>query len=134
MDGVSLNEAVKISPLMQELGAPEHLRHCTYFIPKHPRDFSCKETTAHLKATFGEKTPISNTRYNCIKVIRQAKEDIPTFPGRVNQDKEQFSLKIQKDDQFKSLRFVCSLTSAKYNVIRTSLFTSLDSLENLSSE
>lgn len=52
----------------------QNTKHCNYILLKHLQDLTLKETTAHLKAIFGERNSIFiSIRYDNVKITRQRK-------------------------------------------------------------
>lgn len=132
VDAASLDEKTKVRLLVQKLGTNEHAQYCNYILPKHPRDLTFQETQNRLETIFGDRSSLFNIRYNCLKISREAEEDIVSYTGRVNKECERFKLKSITDEQFKSLIFVAGLTSSEDADIRTRLLSKLDSVQEFS--
>ncbi|VDN14828.1 unnamed protein product [Dibothriocephalus latus] len=57
--------------LLRKLGTRMHELYTDIILPNHPRDFTFDETLQRLSETFGEKSSLFNTRYQCFKLYRQ---------------------------------------------------------------
>lgn len=121
-----LEDAQKVRLLLRKLGSTEHDRYINFILPKHPRDCTFKDTVETLSHIFGEPTSLFNTRYQCLKLVKDPNSDWVTYAGNVNQYCERFKLRTMTEDQFKCLIFACGLQSGEDADIRTRIISRLE--------
>lgn len=125
VDGVSLDEAAKVRLLLRKLETSVHTKYRNYILPRHPRDVTFADTVTTLKKIFGQKKSIFNTRYNCLKLVKQPHVDFISYASAVNKECEAFNFANLTVDQFKCLIFICGL-QANDAEFRTRLLNKLE--------
>uniref|UniRef100_A0A0N4XNJ7 Peptidase A2 domain-containing protein n=1 Tax=Nippostrongylus brasiliensis TaxID=27835 RepID=A0A0N4XNJ7_NIPBR len=130
VDATILDEPTRVRLLLHKLDARSFERYSSYILPQNPRDVTFKQTVATLKDLFGPSRSLFSTRYACMKLVKDPKDDFTTYAGRVNRECAKFKLCECNDNQFKCLIFVCGLQSSDDAFIRLKLLDRIEADPN----
>lgn len=133
-DAEKLDDSAKVRLLLRKLNPAAHERYTSFILPKLSKDFSFDETVAKLKTIFGSAVSTFNRRYQCLQTIKEESEDYITYSCRVNKACVDFKLQELKEEQFKSLIFVCGLKSQKDADIRMRLLSKINETQDITLE
>ena len=76
-------------------------------------EISFGETIKILSGIFDEQDSSLHSRYKCLNIVKQEKEDFVSYAGNVNSQCKWFKLDNLRFNMFKCLIFVQELTAAK---------------------
>ncbi|VDL76784.1 unnamed protein product [Nippostrongylus brasiliensis] len=79
-----------------------------------------------LKDLFGPSRSLFSTRYACMKLLKDPKDDFATYAGRVNRECAKFKQSECNENQLKCLMFVCGLQSSDDAFIRLKLLNRIE--------
>ncbi|VDL74479.1 unnamed protein product [Nippostrongylus brasiliensis] len=130
VDATILNDPTRVRLLLHKLDARSFKRYSSYILPQNPRDVTFKQTVATLKDLFGPSSSLFSTRYACLKLIKDPKDDFATYAGRVNRECAKFKLSEYNENPFKCLIFVCGLQSSDDAFIRLKLLDRIEAHPN----
>ena len=85
-----------------------------------------QETVQILMKIFGQQSSLSNTRRQCLNLMKKDCEVYTTFASTVNRYCEKFQLNETTSDVFKCLIFLQGLTSPSEKEVNTRLLTKLE--------
>uniref|UniRef100_A0A5S6QNC8 Peptidase A2 domain-containing protein n=1 Tax=Trichuris muris TaxID=70415 RepID=A0A5S6QNC8_TRIMR len=75
---------------------------------------------------FGQQRSLFNARYQCLKLTKNARDDLITYGGIVNLKCQRFQLSTLTEDHFKCLIFVCGLQSPNDAAMRLKLLNKIE--------
>ena len=75
MDLASQDDSWKVRQLLRKLGPAEHGKYANYILPKHLRDRTFDETVVTLGRIFGQQSPLSKIRYQCLNLVNNESDD-----------------------------------------------------------
>ena len=126
VDAAKLDDTARVRLLLRKLHTSVHDRYTNFILPKNSRDFTFEATVAELTKLFGTRTSLFNTRYQCLKLVKNPNDDFFTHAGIVNRECEKFQLGTLTSDQFKCLVFACSLQSSGDMEIRKQILNKIE--------
>ncbi|EPB75509.1 hypothetical protein ANCCEY_05375 [Ancylostoma ceylanicum] len=130
VDAKSLDEATRVRLLLHKLDAPSYEKYVNYILPQTPQEVKFDDAISTLKDLFGPQQSLFSTRYTCLKLTKDPKDDFATYAGRVNRECAKFKLAECNENQFKCLIFVCGLQSSEDAFIRLKLLDKIESDPN----
>ncbi|KIH66810.1 hypothetical protein ANCDUO_02862 [Ancylostoma duodenale] len=113
MDGKSLDEATRVRLFLQKLGAASYEEYVNYILPQTPQEMKFDDAISTLKDLFGPQQSLFTTRYTCMKLIKNPKDDLATYAGRVSRECAKFKFAECNENQFKCFIIVCGLQSSE---------------------
>ncbi|RCN39739.1 retroviral aspartyl protease [Ancylostoma caninum] len=130
VDAKSLDEATRVRLLLHKLDAPSYEKYVNYILPQTPQEVKFDDAISTLKDLFGPQQSLFSTRYTCLKLAKDPKDDFATYAGRVNRECTKFKLAECNENQFKCLIFVCGLQSSEDAFIRLKFLDKIESDPN----
>ena len=109
VDASGLDEPTRVRLLLHKLDAGSYEKYSSYILPQNPKDVPFKQTVATLTDLFGPSTSLFSARYACMKLVKDSRDDVATYVGRVNRECPKFKLSECNENQLKCLIFVCGL-------------------------
>ncbi|XP_065080284.1 uncharacterized protein LOC135703109 [Ochlerotatus camptorhynchus] len=119
-NAAKLDDGAKVRLVLRKLNPAAHERYTSFILPKLSKEFTFEQTIAKLKTIFGSPVSTFHRRYQCLQTAKGENED--------------FKLQELKEDQFKSLIFVCGLRSSKYADIRMRLLSKINETQDITLE
>ncbi|RCN50525.1 hypothetical protein ANCCAN_03379 [Ancylostoma caninum] len=95
-----------------------------------PQEVKFDDAISTLKDLFGPQQSLFSTRYTCLKLTKDPKDDFAIYAGRVNRECAKFKIPECSENQFKCLIFVCGLQSREDAFIRLKLLDKIESDPN----
>ncbi|RCN52807.1 retroviral aspartyl protease [Ancylostoma caninum] len=130
VDAKSLDEATRVRLLLHKLDAPSYEKYVNYILPQTPQEVKSDDAISTLKDLLGPQQSLISTRYTCLKLAKDSKDDFATYAGRVKRECAKFKLAECNENQFKCLIFVCGLQSSEDAFIRLKLLDKIESDPN----
>ena len=124
-------EQMKVSLLLQKLGAAEHNKFMDYIILKQISKLSFDEAVKSLMELYCPKTSLFHKRWKCINLTHKEGQDYTTFASVVNKHCDDFGLSSLSADNFKVLIFTQGLVSTKDAELRRQALNRLEKEPNI---
>ena len=116
----------KITLLLQKLGTEENTKFTNLILPKKPEDISFSETVKILCLIFGERDSLFYTRYKYLNTQKEEIDDIVSYAGKINAQRELFKSKDLSVDMFKCYIFVQGLTALRDKDLRSRILSIME--------
>ena len=104
----------------------EHEKYANYIQLKNPRDILFQETIFLLTKTFGKRSLLFNTCWQCLNLTKKNTDNYTIFASVVNRECKKFKLSELTPDMFKCLMYIQGLTAPKDVEIRSRLLSNLE--------
>ncbi|RCN48996.1 hypothetical protein ANCCAN_04873 [Ancylostoma caninum] len=121
VDAKSMDEATRVRLLLHKLDAPSYEKYVNYILPQTPQEVKFDDAISTLKDLFGPQQSLFTTRYTCLKLAKDPKDDFATYAGRLAECNE---------NQFQCLISVCVLQPSEDAFIRLKLLDKIESDPN----
>ncbi|VDP26604.1 unnamed protein product, partial [Heligmosomoides polygyrus] len=126
LEAEQLSEATRVGLLCEKLDVVTFEKYQRHALPKNVSDIGYDETVETLKKLFDFKASEFTTKYQCLKLEKNAAEDYLTYTGRVNEFCERAKLHDLDSDGIKCLLWIFGLKSQSEAEIRQRLISVLD--------